>query len=108
MRCGDNGEGDGAGTGGSLSVGPRSPDSINATIWASQPGPVGTLADLSGGGWPGPRPYAGIIAARRLSSGAGVPLIEIPQEYHNSPEARSLQRQGLLPCQWGSPPKTEP
>ncbi len=56
----------------------------------------------------GPRPYAGIIAARRLPTAAEVALIEIPPEYHNSPEARSLQRQGLLPCPWGPPPKTEP
>jgi hypothetical protein len=57
---------------------------------------------------PGPRPYVGITAARRLSTGAGVPLTEIPQEYHNSPQARRLQRQGRLPCPWGPPPKTEP
>jgi hypothetical protein len=57
---------------------------------------------------PGPRPYVGIIAARRLSTGDDVPLVDIPQEYHNSPEARSLQRQGLLPCLWGPPPKAEP
>jgi hypothetical protein len=57
---------------------------------------------------PGPLPYVRIVAARRLSTGADIPLIEIPQEYHNSPEARSLQRQGLLPCPWGPPPKTEP
>jgi hypothetical protein len=51
---------------------------------------------------PGPRPYVGIIAARRQSTGREVPMAEIPLEYHNSPEARSLQRQGLLPCPWGS------
>ena len=53
---------------------------------------------------PGLRPFVEIISARRVSTGAAVPLIEIPQEYHNSPEARSLQRQGLLPCPWGVPP----
>lgn len=57
---------------------------------------------------PGPRPYVSIIAARRLSTGAAIPLMEIPQEYHNSPEARSLQRQGLLPCPWGPPPDRDP
>jgi hypothetical protein len=57
---------------------------------------------------PGSRPYVGIIAARRMSTGAEIPLMEIPQEYHNSPEARRLQRQGLLPCPWGPPPETEP
>jgi len=51
---------------------------------------------------PGPRPYAGITEARRQSTGREVPLAEIPLEYHNSPQARSLQRQGLLPCPWGS------
>ena len=57
---------------------------------------------------PGPRPYVEIVAARRLSTGAEVPLAEIPQEYHNSPEARRLQRQGLLPCPWGPPRWLEP
>ncbi|KJE24240.1 RHS repeat-associated core domain [Frankia torreyi] len=57
---------------------------------------------------PGPRPYVGIVAARRSSTGCEVPLAEIPHEYHNSPETRSLQRQGLLPCPWGPPPKSEP
>ena len=57
---------------------------------------------------PGPRRYVGITAARRQSSGEPVPLSEIPMEYHNSPEARSLQRQGLLPCPWGDPPSFEP
>jgi hypothetical protein len=50
---------------------------------------------------PGPRPYVGITAARSLSTGREVPMREIPLQYHNSPEARSLQRQGLLPCPWG-------
>jgi hypothetical protein len=57
---------------------------------------------------PGPRPYVEITAAKRLSTGADIPLTEIPQEYHNSPESRSLQRQGLLPCPWGPPPPPEP
>jgi len=57
---------------------------------------------------PGPRPYVGIVAARRSSTGREVPLTEIPVEYHNSPETRSLQRQGLLPCPWGPPPTSEP
>ncbi len=57
---------------------------------------------------PGPRPYVGMIAAKRVSTGADVPLTEVPKEYHNSPEARSLQRQGLLPCPWGPPPEREP
>jgi hypothetical protein len=57
---------------------------------------------------PGPRPYVGIVAARRLSTGSDVPLTEIPQEYHNSPESRSLQRQHLLPRPWGPPPQAEP
>ena len=55
---------------------------------------------------PGPRPLVSIVAARRRSTGAAVPLSEIPQEYHNSPEARSLQRQGLLPCPWGPAPES--
>jgi hypothetical protein len=53
---------------------------------------------------PGPRRFVAIVAARRLSTGADVPLAEIPQEYHNTREARSLQRQGLLPRPWGPPP----
>jgi len=57
---------------------------------------------------PGPRPYVGIVAARRVSDGEPVPLSEIPQEYHNSPESRNLQRQGLIPCPWGQPPDREP
>jgi len=57
---------------------------------------------------PGPRPYVGIVAARRSSTGREVPLAEIPFEYHNSPETRSLQRQGLLPCPWGPPSQSEP
>jgi hypothetical protein len=57
---------------------------------------------------PGPRPCVRIIAARRLPSGAEVSPTEIPLEYHNSPEARSLQRQGPLPCPWGPPPRAEP
>jgi mycothiol synthase len=57
---------------------------------------------------PGPRPYVGIVAARRRSTGARVALSEIPQEYHNSPQARGLQRLGLLPCPWGPPPEREP
>ncbi|KJE24235.1 hypothetical protein FF36_01310 [Frankia torreyi] len=35
---------------------------------------------------PGPRPYVGIAAARRSSTGREVPLTEIPLEYHNSSE----------------------
>ena len=57
---------------------------------------------------PGPRPYVRIIAARRRSTGQVVPMVEIPLEYHNSPEARDLQRRGLLPCPWGPPPRSEP
>lgn len=57
---------------------------------------------------PGPRRYVGIIAARRKSTGESVPLAEIPLQYHNSPEARSLQRQGLLSSPWGPPPEWEP
>lgn len=57
---------------------------------------------------PGPRPYIGITAARRISTGDPIPLAEIPQEYHNSRESRNLQRQGLLPCPWGAPPDKEP
>ena len=57
---------------------------------------------------PGPRPYVGIVAARRSSTGREVPLAAIPLEYHNSPESRSLQRQGVLPCPWGPPPTSEP
>lgn len=57
---------------------------------------------------PGPRPYVGIVAAKRRSTGATVALSEIPQEYHNSPESRGLQRLGLLPCPWGPPPAREP
>jgi hypothetical protein len=57
---------------------------------------------------PGPRPYVEIIAAKRVSTGVDVPLMEIPQQYHNSREARSLQRQGVLPCPWGPPPAREP
>jgi hypothetical protein len=56
---------------------------------------------------PGPRPYVGIVAARRLSTGEDVPLAEVPQQYHNSAEARRLQRQGLLPCPWGPPPEAD-
>jgi len=54
---------------------------------------------------PGPRPYVEIVAARRRSNGQPVPMSEIPLEYHNSPESRRLQRQGLLPCPWGTPPE---
>jgi hypothetical protein len=50
---------------------------------------------------PGPRPYVGIVAARRLATGSEVPVAEIPLEFHNSPKARSLQRQGLLRYPWG-------
>jgi hypothetical protein len=57
---------------------------------------------------PGPRPYVGIVAARRSSTGREVSLAEIPLEYHNSPETRSLQRQGLFLCPWGPPPASEP
>src|SRR5215831_2876352 len=57
---------------------------------------------------PGPRPYVAIVAARRRSTGEPVATDEIPLEYHNSPEARSRQRQGLLPCPWGPPPDSEP
>lgn len=57
---------------------------------------------------PGARPYTGIIRARRLSTGDPVPLTEIPLQFHNSPESRSLQGQGLLPCPWGPSPDREP
>jgi hypothetical protein len=57
---------------------------------------------------PGPRPYVEIVAARRISSGERLPLAEVPQEYHNSPQSRGLQRQGLLPTPWGPPPDREP
>lgn len=53
---------------------------------------------------PGVRRYIGITAAKRKSTGEDVPLSEIPMEFHNSAESRSLQRQGLLPCPWGPPP----
>jgi len=57
---------------------------------------------------PGPRPYVSIVAARRRSTGDLIAMDEIPLEYHNTPEARSRQRQGLLPCPWGPPPLLEP
>lgn len=57
---------------------------------------------------PGPRPWVGILSARRKSTGEPVPLDEIPLEYHNSAESRKLQREGKLPCPWGPPPETEP
>ena len=57
---------------------------------------------------PGSRPYVELTAARRVSTGEKIPLAEIPQEYHNSPESRGLQRQGLLPSPWGPPPTREP
>ena len=72
--------------------------------WGDVEMPLPTWIDTG----PGSRPFVGITAARRLSTGAEVPLREIPQEYHNSPEGRSLQRQGLLACPWGPPPKNEP
>ncbi|HEY3872555.1 MAG TPA: hypothetical protein VGM10_29635 [Actinocrinis sp.] len=53
---------------------------------------------------PGPRRLVRITAARRRSTGAAVPMDEIPLEFHNSPQSRALQRQGLLPCLWGPPP----
>jgi hypothetical protein len=53
---------------------------------------------------PGPRPYVGLRSARRLSTGAEIPLAEIPAEYHNTAESRDLQRRGLLPYAWGGPP----
>jgi len=53
---------------------------------------------------PGPRPLTAIVAAHRVSTGAEIPLAEIPAEYHNSPESRRLQRQGRLPLPWGPPP----
>ena len=56
---------------------------------------------------PGPRPFVAIEAARRLSTGANVPMAEIPLQYHNSPESRNLQRQGKLPCPWGPPPEED-
>lgn len=56
---------------------------------------------------PGPRPYTGIISAHRISTGEQVPMSEIPQEYHNSPESRDMQRRGLLPSPWGPPPASE-
>jgi hypothetical protein len=57
---------------------------------------------------PGPRPYVGIIRARRSSSGDEIPLKDIPLEYHNSAESRRLQRVGELDCVWGPPPAREP
>jgi hypothetical protein len=57
---------------------------------------------------PGPRPYVGIVAARRKSTGEPLAMGEIPLQYHNSPQSRNLQRQGLLPCPWGPPPESEP
>jgi hypothetical protein len=56
---------------------------------------------------PGPSPYVAIVAARRRSTGESVAMDESPLEYHNSPEARSRQRQGLLPCRWGLPPESD-
>jgi len=52
---------------------------------------------------PGPRRYIEVIRARR-TSGDPLSLDEIPQEFHNSPESRSLQRLGELPTPWGEPP----
>jgi hypothetical protein len=57
---------------------------------------------------PGPRPYVGIIATRRVSTGQRVPMAEIPLEYHNSAKSRRLQRLGLLPRPWRSPPPSAP
>jgi hypothetical protein len=53
---------------------------------------------------PGPRPYTGLVAARRISTDEPISLSEIPLEYHNSPDSRSRQRLGLIPCPWGPPP----
>jgi hypothetical protein len=52
---------------------------------------------------PGPRPLTSIVAAHRISTGAEVPLAEIPAEYHNTRETRRLQREGHLPTPWGPP-----
>jgi hypothetical protein len=57
---------------------------------------------------PGPRPLLRIRKARRRSTGERVPLSEIPLEYHNSPEARALQRRGQLRIVWDPPPADEP
>jgi hypothetical protein len=57
---------------------------------------------------PGPRPNVTIKAARRRSTGAPVALDEIPLEYRNTRESRTLQRRGLLPGPWGPPPSHEP
>lgn len=57
---------------------------------------------------PGPRPYVRINNPRRISTGESISMDEIPLEYHNSREARTLQRQGLLPCPWGPPAAEEP
>ena len=50
---------------------------------------------------PGSRRYVGIVAARRSSTGREVPLSEVSLDYHNSPESRRLQRQGLFPARGG-------
>jgi hypothetical protein len=57
---------------------------------------------------PGPRPFVGIVAAKRKTTGEPVPMAEIPLEYHNSAKSRDLQRKGQLRCPWGPPPDHEP
>jgi hypothetical protein len=56
---------------------------------------------------PGPRPFVTITAAHRCN-GDPVPLEAIPLQYLNNREGRRLQRLGLLPAPWGSPPDGEP
>jgi hypothetical protein len=68
--------------------------------WADVEAPLTTWIENG----PGPRRYVSIVAARRASTGEVIPMSEIPLEYHNSPESRSLQRQGKLPKPWGDPP----
>ena len=56
---------------------------------------------------PGKRPFVRIKDPKRISTGEGINMEEIPLHYHNSVESRMLQRQGLLPCPWGPPPSEE-
>ena len=56
---------------------------------------------------PGPRPFVTITAARR-ANGEPLPLEAIPLQYRNNLESRRLQRLGLLPAPWGTPPDHEP